>query len=81
VISSEISNPQLTKYEIFLDSKLPKQLHGTLRELEQIFKNHIISEDNVKLYIYDTKWISSESVDVVLKSRTIKDRACTRYIL
>ncbi|CAI2169054.1 12047_t:CDS:10 [Funneliformis geosporum] len=74
----EISDPQLTKYEIFFDSKLQKSLHGTLRELEQIFINNITTDDNVNLYVYDTKWISSESVDIILKSRTIKDRVCTR---
>ena len=71
----------MTKYEIILLSKLsevPKPLHGTLRELEQIFNNYFKSENNVKFYVYDTKWIDSESVDVVLKSRTIKSRICTR---
>ncbi|CAG8664270.1 6968_t:CDS:10, partial [Funneliformis caledonium] len=71
-------DPQLTKYVMFFDSKLQKSLHGTLRDLEQIFIKNFTTENNVNLYVYDTKWISSESVDIILKSRTIKDRVCTR---
>lgn len=70
-----MSNPQ---YEIILSSKLKQNNSQCLRELEKIFKEHFNTENNVDFYVYDTKWISSESIDVVLKSRTIKDRICTR---
>ncbi|RIA92032.1 hypothetical protein C1645_89981 [Glomus cerebriforme] len=69
---------QWTKYETIFTSKIPKQLNGTLQELKEIFKKYFTSDNNIKFYIYDTKWICSESVDIILKSRTIKDRICTR---
>jgi hypothetical protein len=73
-----MSNPQWAKYEIIFTSKVPKALSGTLPELKEIFKNYFTSDNDIKFYIYDTKWIYSESVDIILKSRTIKDRICAR---
>ncbi|POG82573.1 hypothetical protein GLOIN_2v785630 [Rhizophagus irregularis DAOM 181602=DAOM 197198] len=72
------NNPQWAKYEIIFTSKVPKALSETLPELKEIFKNRFTSENDIKFYIYDTKWIYSESVDIILKSRTIKDRICAR---
>ncbi|GES79757.1 mediator of RNA polymerase II transcription subunit 16 [Rhizophagus clarus] len=74
----EMSNPQWAKYEIIFTSRVPKSLSGTIPELKEIFKKYFTSENDIKFYIYDTKWIYSESVDIILKSRTVKDRICAR---
>ncbi|CAG8463137.1 18577_t:CDS:10 [Acaulospora morrowiae] len=60
---------QKTIYRMILRSVLQTSLHGTLKEIEQIFKTSFSVVNKVKLYVYDTKWIESDSIDIVLKSR------------
>ncbi|CAG8652346.1 15574_t:CDS:2, partial [Dentiscutata heterogama] len=68
---SGLSDSKQNMYLIILRSVLPQSpqsLHGTLKEIEQIFKTSFSAVNKVKLYAYDTKWIESVSIDIVLKS-------------
>ncbi|CAG8506580.1 7368_t:CDS:10 [Diversispora eburnea] len=60
---------------------LPTSLQGTLKEIEQIYKTNFHSVNKVKLYSYDTRWVESESVDIILKSRNLMDRVCIRDVV
>ncbi|CAG8650408.1 9340_t:CDS:10 [Dentiscutata erythropus] len=75
---SGLSDSKQNMYLIILRSVLPQSLHGTLKEIEQIFITSFNAVNKVKLYAYDTKLIESVSIDIVLKSRTSMDRTCIR---
>nr|CAG8479723.1 6382_t:CDS:10 [Entrophospora candida] len=75
-----VSDKQKIEYKVIIRSKLSMfpSLHGTLKDIEQSYKTNFSEINKVKLYYYDTEWIKSDSVDILLKSRTIKEKACTR---
>ncbi|CAJ0907527.1 6726_t:CDS:10, partial [Entrophospora sp. SA101] len=75
-----VPDKQKIEYKVIIRSKLSMfpSLHGTLKDIEQSYKTNFSEINKVKLYYYDTEWIKSDSVDILLKSRTIKEKACTR---